>query len=160
MKKKELKLEFIECKRNEITNLEDLNLIEKCYEVFENAYAPYSNFKVGAAILLENGEIITGTNQENAAYPSGLCAERVAMFYANSKFPNVKVKTIAVAAKYNGKIITEPIPPCGACRQVILETENRFKQNIKIILAGYENVLISENIKQLLPLNFDESFFK
>jgi len=160
MKKKVIKLEFDECKRNELTDIEDINLIDKCYEHFENAYAPYSNFKVSAAILLENGEVITGTNQENAAYPSGLCAERVAMFYANSKYPNIAVKTIAVAAKYKGKIIGQAIPPCGACRQVLLESEIRFKKNIKIIFAGYEDILISESIKNILPLNFDESFLK
>jgi len=136
---------------------ETQNLIKKAKEAVSNAYAPYSKFKVGAAILLENGEIITGTNQENAAYPSGLCAERVAMFYANSKYPDVPVVSLAVSSFTNNHFAEVPTPPCGACRQVLLESETRFAKPIKIIMAGENSYTVVENAKALLPLNFDEN---
>jgi len=131
------------------------NLINKAKEQTENAYAPYSKFHVGAAVLLENGEIVAGSNQENAAYPSGLCAERTAVFYANSRFPDVAVKALAIVAWTNGKFLTQPATPCGACRQVLLETENRFKKDIPVLLYGTENVYLIEKVKDLLPLSFD-----
>jgi len=131
------------------------NLINKAKEQTENAYAPYSKFHVGAAALLENGEIVAGSNQENAAYPSGLCAERVAVFYANSRFPDVAVKALAVAAWTNGKFLAQPVTPCGACRQVLLETENRFKKDIPVLLYGTESVYLIEKVKDLLPLSFN-----
>ena len=145
-----------------INNLDDnlKKLSEKAIEVVDNAYAPYSKFNVGAAVLLENGEIITGTNQENAAYPSGLCAERTAIFYANSKYPNVAIKAIAISAKKRGEIITQAIPPCGACRQVMIETENRFKKDMKIIMISKNYVLTANNAKSLLPLSFNLDFVK
>ena len=97
-------------------------LVDEAKRVTGDAYAPYSKFHVGAAVLLENGEIVSGTNQENAAYPSGLCAERVTMFYANSRYPNVAPKALAIATFADGDFLEEPITPCGACRQVLLET--------------------------------------
>ena len=132
-------------------------LIQKSKEAVNNAYAPYSKFQVGAAVLLENGEIITGTNQENAAYPSGMCAERVAVFYANSKFPNVPVIAIAVTAFTNNNFVKTPIPPCGSCRQVLVETETRFNTPIKIYLVSESKITVINDAKDLLPLNFDES---
>lgn len=135
-------------------NEEQQKLINKAKEQVEKSYAPYSKFHVGAALLLDNGEIITGSNQENAAYPSGLCAERVAMFYANSKYPNVAVKTMAIAAWTNGKFVAQPITPCGACRQVLLESENHLKKDITILLYGTNAVYVIENVKELLPLSF------
>ena len=149
----------------EIYNFEELEeskqiLIIKAKEQVNKAYAPYSKFHVGAAIELENGKIITGSNQENSAYPSGLCAERVAMFYANAKYPNVAVKTIAIAAFTNGSFLEEPVTPCGSCRQVLLETEMRFEKNITILLYGTKNVYQLENVKQLLPLCFEKSSLK
>jgi len=135
---------------------EDKVLISKAIEITQNSYSPYSNFSVGAAVLLENGEIVVGSNQENAAYPSGLCAERVALFYANSQFPQSAVMTIAIAAKTRQSLIAKPVPPCGACRQVMLETEMRFQKPIKIILISKTHVQIIENAKQLLPLNFEK----
>lgn len=135
-------------------------LISKSKDAVKNAYAPYSKFNVGAAVLLENGEIITGTNQENAAYPSGLCAERVAIFYANSQYPDVPVKAIAVTAYTNDKFIEKPVPPCGSCRQVIIETETRFKTPIKIYLVSDKKVTVIEDAKSLLPLHFDGLFLK
>lgn len=140
--------------------LSDKELINKAKEQVTNAYAPYSNFHVGAAIELENGEIFAGSNQENSAYPSGLCAERVAMFFANAQFPTVPAKTIAIAAFTNGEFLSEPITPCGSCRQVLLETEIRFEHDIKIILYGTHHVFLIENVRQLLPLCFEKSSIK
>lgn len=136
---------------------EQQQLTYKAKEQVQKAYAPYSGFQVGAAVLLENGEIVTGSNQENSAYPSGLCAERVAMFYANSQYPDVAVKSIAIAAFTNGSFLAEPITPCGSCRQVLLETEMRFEKNISILLYGTEQIYLIENVKQLLPLCFEKS---
>jgi cytidine deaminase len=146
----------------EIYNFEELSkekqdLINKAKEQVNKAYAPYSGFHVGAAIELENGIIITGSNQENSAYPSGLCAERVAMFYANSQYPEVAVKTLAIAAYTNGNFISDPVTPCGSCRQVLLETETRFEKDITILLYGTKNTYQLENVKQLLPLCFEKS---
>jgi len=132
-------------------------LINKAKEQVSKAYAPYSGFSVGAAVELENGEIFAGSNQENSAYPSGLCAERVAMFYANAQFPNVAVKSMAIVAFTKGNFLPDPITPCGSCRQVLLETEMRFDQNINILLYGTKNTYLIENVKELLPLCFEKS---
>jgi cytidine deaminase len=160
-----MKQVIIETKFSEYENINELDndlklLSEKSIEVLDSAYAPYSEFNVGAAVLLENGEIITGTNQENAAYPSGLCAERVAIFYANSKYPNVAIKALAVVAKKDGELIANAVPPCGACRQVMLETENRFNTNMKLIMISKNSVLTVDNAKSLLPLSFDADYIK
>ena len=136
---------------------ENQQLVEKAKEQVAKAYAPYSEFRVGAAVLLANGEVFGGSNQENSAYPSGLCAERVAMFYANSQYPEVPVKTIAISAYNNGMFLPEPITPCGSCRQVLLESESRFETGITIILYGTDNIYVLENVKQLLPLCFEKS---
>lgn len=131
-------------------------LIIESKNAAQRAYAPYSHFNVGAAVLLENGEIFTGNNQENAAYPSGLCAERVAIFYANSKFPEIPVKAIAISAFNTNGFLKTPIPPCGSCRQVLLETEIRFKKPIEIILVGQPRIQVIENVTELLPLSFQK----
>ncbi|MDR1980133.1 MAG: cytidine deaminase [Tannerellaceae bacterium] len=120
----------------------------------KNAYAPYSGFHVGAAVLLENGEVVTGNNQENAAYPSGLCAERVALFYATARYPDSAVRAIAVAAFSEGRQVTM-VSPCGSCRQVLLEVENRFKRPVSIILCGAEQCYVADSAASLLPLCFD-----
>jgi len=135
-------------------NTDYIKLVEEAKKAVFSAYAPYSNFNVGAAVLLENNEIITGTNQENSAYPSGLCAERVALFYANSKYPKVAVKALSVCAYNNDKYLKIPPPPCGSCRQVILETEVRFETPIDIILYGTDKILMFKSAKDLLPLSF------
>ena len=135
------------------------NLCLKAEEVIDNAYAPYSQFYVGAAILLENGEIITGTNQENAAYPSGTCAERTAIFYASSKFPGVKIMAIAIAAKSKSAVfkITKPVTPCGACRQVIAEYEQKQNSPITILMKGQDKTVYQcQSIRDLLPLMFNQ----
>lgn len=132
------------------------HLIIKAKEEVKKAYAPYSRFFVGAALELENGEIITGNNQENSAYPSGLCAERVGIFYANAKYPEVPVKTLAIAAFSNNEFLKKPITPCGACRQVLLETELRFQNDVTILLYGSDEIYLIKNVKDLLPLSFDK----
>lgn len=138
-------------------SVEEKNIVEKSKEQVSKAYAPYSNFHVGATVLLENSEIFSGSNQENAAYPLGLCAERVAMFYANAQYPNVPVKMLAIAAHTNGKFMETPITPCGACRQALLETEVRFDQDITVLLYGSEGIYKLENIKSLMPLSFEKA---
>jgi len=135
--------------------LEEKQLIDCAKEACSRAYAPYSQFQVGAAVLLANGEIITGNNQENVAFPSGLCAERTALFYANSQYPEQAVKSLAIAAYTQGDFIDRPISPCGACRQVILETEIRFQNPVRIYLYGKTEIYIVEGISDLLPLAFN-----
>ena len=138
----------------ECTEIEK-NLIDAAKQATSNAYAPYSHFHVGAALLLENGKIITGNNQENAAYPSGLCAERTAVFYANAQFPDQKIEAIAVAAFYNGEFTSDLVSPCGSCRQVLLEVESRFNSPVKVMLYNKANeVYVAESMSSLMPLSF------
>ncbi len=136
-----------------------IKLYEVASIVAKKAYAPYSNFNVGAAILLDNGKIISGNNQENAAYPSGICAERVAVFFANAQYPNNKIISIAIVAYgNNGDIIENPVPPCGSCRQVILESQFRQNEPIKLILFGSKRIYVVEDASLLLPINFNKGF--
>ncbi len=135
-------------------------LIAAAKHATEKSYAPYSNFKVGAALLLENGEIVTGNNQENAAYPSGLCAERVAVFYANSVYPDQKIEAIAIAAWANNTFTKDAITPCGGCRQVLLEAENRFSAPMRILMYSEEGIYVVNTIKTLLPLSFGDEQLK
>lgn len=133
-------------------------LMEKAIEAREKAYAPYSKFHVGAALLLDNNEIITGNNQENASYPSGLCAERTAIYYAGSKYPNVKIVRMAITAGSKKSITTTPIPPCGACRQAIAEYEVKQSSPVEIYFMGETGKVIkSDSLANLLPLVFDNS---
>lgn len=130
-------------------------LLEKARQNTINAYAPYSNFRVSAAALLENGEIILGTNQENASYPAGICAERVLLSAAASAFPGVAIKVLAITYHNPDGDSGHPISPCGICRQSLLEHENRFHRNIRIVMSGLSGeVLVVESVKQLLPFNF------
>ena len=134
-------------------------LLQQAIEIRKKAYAPYSRFRVGCALLLDNGKIVLGSNQENAAYPSGLCAERVAIFQAGAIYPDAKIITMAISAASDTNQTTTPIPPCGACRQSISEYE--FKQNtpIEIYFMGETGeVYKSDSIKNLLPLTFDKNF--
>ena len=135
----------------------DRALLDDAIEATRRSYAPYSHFSVGAAARLSDNTIVTGTNQENAAYPSGLCAERTTLFYANSQYPDQAVMTLAIAARTEKDFIDTPIPPCGACRQVILETEKRYKQPIRILLYGKKCIYEVQSIGHLLPLSFDAS---
>jgi cytidine deaminase len=135
-------------------------LIETAKSATLKAYAPYSEFLVGAAVLLENGDIIMGNNQENAAYPSGLCAERTAVFFANATQPDQKVEAVAVAAWHKGAFTHDVITPCGACRQVLLEVENRFQSPVKILMYSEDGVYVVSTIKDLLPLSFGDEMLK
>ncbi len=135
-------------------NEEKKKLIEAAKEATKRAYAPYSKFHVGAALLLENGEIITGSNQENAAYPTTLCAERTAIFYANSQNPDMPISTIAVAAFADGDFTEEACAPCGSCRQVISEVENRYGKPVSVIMYGKKHIYEVSTIQSLLPLSF------
>ena len=132
-------------------------VVDEARKATFRAYAPYSKFCVGAAILLDNGEIITGSNQENVAYPSGTCAERTACFYAHAQFPDAQFKTIAIAARdTSGEEVAKPISPCGSCRQALLEYEILAKNDIKVILVGRDEIYTLKSIKSLLPLAFSE----
>ena len=123
------------------------------------AYAPYSNFTVGCAILLENGEIISGSNQENAAYPSGLCAERTTIYWTSANFPNAQIEKIFVIGAPRNMVSSQPIPPCGACRQSILEYEAKQNHPIEIYFATLEGEIFkAKSIRDLLPFSFDSSF--
>lgn len=134
-------------------------IMKKAQEIRDQAYAPYSKFKVGAAIQLEDDVIVTGSNQENAAYPSGLCAERTAIFYAGSQYPNKKIKTMAICVKSSSNVVTQPIAPCGACRQAMAEYEIKQEQPIEIYFMGEEGKIIkAKALLDLLPLAFDASF--
>ena len=137
-------------------NETDKNLVNCAKKATETAYAPYSKFHVGAAVLLENGEIVSGSNQENAAFPSGTCAERTTIFYAGARYPGVRFCSMAIAAFTDGEFIEEPISPCGACRQAILEYEKLGGLPIEILLAGREKVYKLQGIRSLLPLSFEE----
>lgn len=140
---------------------EEQQLVEAAKEATTRSYAPYSHFHVGAAALLANGEIISGTNQENVAYPSGICAERTTLFYANSQHPQEAVKALAIAARTSEGHWTEtPISPCGACRQVMTETENRFGKPMKVLLCSAQEVFVIESAKDLLPVSFGSEDLK
>lgn len=151
---KEFGFKFIEHSNKETLNTDDAQLVDFAIDAQKSSYSPYSKFKVGAAIHLKNGEIIQGSNQENGAYPSGLCAERVALFYAGVKFPNIPIKAIAITASFNNQLTGEPVPPCGACRQVMIESRNIGDEPMKVILVGKDRIYVIEDVTFLLPFNF------
>lgn len=133
----------------------DRQLVEAAFEAATRAYAPYSGFTVGAALRLANNEVVTGNNQENAAYPSGLCAERVALFYASAKYPKVAVESMAVVARADGLDLDEPVTPCGGCRQVMAEYEHHQDQPMRVIMATEKaGAIIVDGIENLLPVAF------
>ena len=135
---------------------EDKALLEAAEKALKNAYAPFSKFQVGAAVRLSDGSVVMGNNQENAAFPSGLCAERTALFYAHAQFPHLKVEAIAITAATEGVLVAEPVYPCGACRQVMLESEKRGGKPVRVIMGSRAKVQIVEGIAALLPLSFLE----
>jgi cytidine deaminase len=130
-------------------------LVRRAMEAAGNAYAPYSSYRVGAALLLENGEVVTGNNQENAAYPSGLCAERVAVFYAGAQYPGVPVRKLAIAAMQNNRFQEQPAAPCGGCRQVLYEKEMQGGKPMEVILYGSLKIRVLRQAADLLPLPFE-----
>ena len=133
---------------------EDRELVEAAKQATDGSYAPYSKFNVGAAVRLHDGTIVAGANQENAAYPSGLCAERTALFAAGAQYPEKPVVALAIAARKGKRFLPKPISPCGACRQVISGMEERFNVPIRVLLYGTDGVLVSEGVTPLLPLRF------
>lgn len=161
MKKKQITFNLIIFESIDELSLKEKELMHSAVSVRKDAYAPYSNFQVGAAILLENGEVILGCNQENASYPSGLCAERVAIFYAGAKYPDVSIEAIAISATSKKYIVDTPAAPCGNCRQSISEYEFKQKKPISIFMMGETGEVHKCNsIGDILPLAFNNSFLK
>ena len=152
MEKYTIEIPVQKCQLNELSD-EERFWIDTAVISAKQAYAPYSNFYVGAVVVLVNGKIVTGNNQENIAYPSGMCAERVALYYAGARYPDVPVKAIVIVAVKDG-VVQKNISPCGSCRQVLLETETRFKQPVRVYLGGNEETHIIDSAEALLPVSF------
>ena len=154
MKELNLKPVIMECQMEELSNDEQF-LLQKAIESTNNSYAKYSHFHVGAAIQLSNGMVLPGCNQENAAFPAGLCAERSAIFAAGAQYPGEAIEKLAIAAREPGGDLTaEPVSPCGTRRQVMIETETRFDTPIRILLYGRNRIYVIDGIKNLMPLSF------
>ncbi len=159
MEKKKIGFELLIFENESELSQNDQKLLQDAAVVRENAYAPYSKFKVGAAVLLENGEVVIGNNQENASYPSGLCAERVAVFHAGAKFPGVTIKSIAISASSSKHEVEAPAAPCGNCRQSIMEYEQKQKTPITLLLRSEKGPIYKCNsVADILPLAFNNSF--
>lgn len=153
MKEITLQTQITACTVDEL-DAELRQLVEIAKQKTQDAYCPYSHFHVGAAALLNDGTIITGANQENAAYPSGICAERTVLFAANANHPHTPVKALAIACYTNGHFTKQAGTPCGACRQVMLETEHRYGQDMQVVLYGEEGCYVFHKATDLLPLSF------
>ena len=159
MKKQTISFELSVFESLEELNEQDHNLMLMAIDARKDAYAPYSNFMVGAAVLLENDEVVIGSNQENASYPSGLCAERVAVFQAGAKYPGVTIKAIAITAKSNTHLVEKAAAPCGNCRQAISEYEYKQKSPIELLLMGEQGEIIKcQSLADILPLGFNNSY--
>lgn len=152
---KKIEIEYQQFDSPDQLNAEDRELVNAALKAVEGSYAPYSHFHVGAAVRLADGGIVTGANQENAAFPSGLCAERTAMFYANANHPGVPQVSIAICAKHKGAIIENPATPCGACRQVMAEYQKMAGRPMSVILYGSKVIYKFSKVDDLLPLIFD-----
>ena len=156
MKKLQLHSDITEYQLEELSS-EEQTLVRMAIEATDRSYANYSHFHVGAALLLNNGEMMIGCNQENAAFPAGICAERTAIFSAGVKYPDTAVKTLAIAARdTTGELTADPVSPCGTCRQVMIETETRFAHPIRILLYGRNRIFVMNGIRHLMPLSFTE----
>ena len=153
MKEIDITIKIKLCNPQELT-ADDRELVERAIKATENAYAPYSHFYVGAAIRLQDGTIFTGANQENAAFTSGTCAERATLFAAQSQRPDQPLSTIAIAARNAAGLLKQPIPPCGQCRQALLEMEDRYKKPLRLLLYGTEGIYVINSVKDILPLTF------
>ena len=160
MSKLKIEIDYDFCQWSELTE-QDKQLIKHAKEAVRNSYANYSHFHVGAALQLHDGRIVIGANQENAAFPSGLCAERSAIFAAQSHYPEQAIDALAIVAHNEKGFLSDPITPCGACRQVMLEMEDRYKQDVRILLYGTSGVYVLQRVKDLLPFAFvDENMRK
>lgn len=155
MTNKEIKIAYQEFEALDELDPKDRELAQAAIDATALSYAPYSNFNVGAAVLFEDGVIIKGSNQENAAYPSGLCAERTALFYASSSRPDKAMTAIAIAARQNGRLCSSPATPCGSCRQVMAQYQEKSGRPMSVILIGARKIWKFEKIDDLLPLIFD-----
>ena len=153
MKQLTTAINYLLVQPNELPSAEQA-LVQKAINATNNSYARYSHFHVGAACLLANGEIVIGANQANAAFHSGLCAERKAIFDARANHPDQPITTLAIAARNDNGLLKDPISPCGACRQVVLEIEDRYKQPVRILLYGTKGIYVFESIKDLLHFSF------
>lgn len=154
----ELKIQIVRLREDELDSQQQ-EALAHAKSATNRSYSPYSHFRVGASALLDNGEIVTGSNQENCAYPSGLCAERTAVFYANSRYPDNRIRLICIAARDDeGTFTRMPISPCGACRQVLVESEQRGGSSMQILLYGTDYCYLVSSACALLPVTFDESF--
>lgn len=159
MKEKTLNIQYEVAQLSELSQQEQ-ELVQQAKAATDNSYANYSHFHVGAACLLADGRIVIGANQENAAFPSGLCAERSAIFAAQSNYPEQPITTLAIAARNEHGFLKSPISPCGACRQVILEIEDRYKQPVRILLYGEDSTYCFRSVKDLLPFSFVDANMK
>ncbi|MCF2643961.1 MULTISPECIES: cytidine deaminase [Prevotellaceae] len=159
MKTINLNIAIKHCQLDELS-VADRELIEQAMKATDNAYAEYSHFYVGAALRLANGRIVIGANQENAAFPSGLCAERTAVFSAQANFPDQSIEALALVARNDNGLIDNPVTPCGACRQVLLGVEERYGLPMRILMYGKSGVYSVGSAKDLLPLSFVDSSMK
>ena len=159
MKEQDLNIHYVIAQPDELSQVEQ-ELVKRAIEATNNSYAPYSQFNVGAACLLENGQTVVGANQENAAFPSGLCAERTAIFGAQANYPDQPILALAIAACNEHGFLKSPISPCGACRQVILEIEDRYKQPVRILLYGEQGTYCFHSVKDILPFSFVDANMK
>ncbi len=158
MKKKEIHISYHAFSSVDELDQQSQMLMKKAEVCLDNAYAIYSGFYVGAALLLDNGEVITGNNQENIAFPSSMCAERVALYFCKANFPSAKVKKIAIVAKSSQKVLDDLITPCGACRQVMSEYERLQGEDMQVILKAEKgDILMFNSVTNLLPLAFQSS---
>ena len=155
MTSKEIRIAYNEYESLDQLDQRDRELAEAAIEATQGSYAPYSNFNVGAAVRLDNGAIIKGSNQENAAYPSGICAERTAMFYASATYPEAAMTSIAICASQKGYICDNPATPCGACRQVMAQYQNKGGKHMEVLLVGSKKIWKFGKVDDILPLIFD-----
>lgn len=153
MENRKIEISYKYCQKEELDAVYQ-ELIDKAIAATQNSYADYSHFYVGAALLLDNGDVVIGANQENVAFPSGLCAERTAIFAAQAQQPMQAIKAIAIAARNDKGMLESPITPCGACRQVMLEIEERYHSDMEVYLYGTDGVYIVNSVKDLLPFAF------
>ena len=154
MKKIDISISYDKVEEQELTPVEK-SLLDAARKATYRSYSPYSGFSVGAAVLLDDGTIVEGSNQENSSYPQGICAERTAIFYAGSRYPDKKILALCIAARgTDGSFTTLPVTPCGGCRQALLESECRQKSPIKVLLYGLDEIYIISSAQQLLPLAF------
>lgn len=152
--KKEFTVSYQEFLSPDELSVSDCELVKQAIEATKLSYSPYSQFRVGAAVRLSDGRIFTAANQENAAYPSGLCAERTALFYAHAHSRNASLESIAIAASCNGELVKEPVSPCAACRQVMIEFEKKG-DSMSVLMVGHERILKFSSAHDLVPFSFD-----